>query len=815
MTSTLPSRLCPLLLAALAACPALAATADIANAPLGTTAVRPKPNVMFILDDSGSMDSRYMPDEMSNSGRYGYYSYQCNGVAYNPSVQYLPPVDYQGNVYPNATFNNAWRDGYNTGGTKTNLDTAATEATYYRYTGSQTAMGWVYLANGSVDTTSTFYSECMTTIGNSAPFTAVRVTSASAEAQNYANWFAYYRTRMNMMRTATGRAFKSLDSNYRVGFTVISDSSVSGTQFLDVADFNTGSGGQKAKFYEKLYTVFNQDYTPLRGALAKIGQYYGNVAPGQTTDPVQYSCQRNYAILSTDGYWNTDIETGTYGPYGLNGAAVGQQDGDEVRPMKDSATTTVTTVSGTRRTDRRTYDGTASIAQPVQRVRTDVASSNCSSGKKKITTRTQTATSTSLAPRIRLEDVTVTVTTTVIVVNGVQTSSTTNTSTSSATLVSDTVGEVTSTTIGSWSNGTATTSACTTTSAANGTTYSDPVNYGSTTTTWYGGTPAYTTATVPGTQVPYPDPPTVTSRTTGGYSNALADVAEYYWKTDLRPGMSDDVLPISTDAAPYQHMNTFTVGLGVKGTLTYTPDYLTRTSGDYVDLKSGAKSWPNPASFNATRIDDLWHAAVNGRGQYFSATNPTSLSDAIATTLSRITEQTGAGAAAAASTLTPTQGDDWIFLPSFAYTEGATSWYGDLRAFKFVIDSDTGELSVPDTSAGKEVWSARAQLDAREFRDSPRAIYFNGASGVTAFTYDNLTAAGLNSSFDNRCTTAAALFAQCSGMTTTAKAKVTGANLVDYLRGDTSKYLNAANVDDRIFRTRSSRLGDFINASPV
>jgi type IV pilus assembly protein PilY1 len=795
--------------------PGWAGTADIANVPLGTNAVRPKPNVMFILDDSGSMDSNYMPDEMSNSGRYGYYSSQCNGVAYNPAVIYNPPVDYQGTAYPNATFTNAWRDGYNTGGSKTNLSTAVTDSTYYRYTGSQPAMGWVFLANGSVDTGSTFYSECMTSIGSTAPFTAVRVTSASTDAQNYANWFAYYRTRMNLMRTATGRAFSTLDSNYRVGFTVISDPTASGSHFLDIADFASGAGGQRAQFYDKLYTVFNQDYTPLRGALSKIGQYYGNVAPGQTTDPIQYSCQRNYAILSTDGYWNTNIETNSYGPYALDGSSVGQQDVDENRPMKDSGTYTVTTTTGTRRTDRKTYEGTASLTGgKLRRVSTQITSSGCSGGKKKAITLTQQANATYQAPRSRVEDVVVTVTRVVVTVNGTQTSDNTTTANGTATLVSDTLGDSTLTATGSWGtvSGTTVTGSCSSSETRpTGTTYSDPVAYSSpTTTSWLGGTP--TPSVSQGTSVAYPSVPLVVPSGTGGSSNSLADVAEYYWKTDLRTGMNDDVAQVSGDSNTKQHMNTFTVGLGVKGTLTYDSAYLTQTAGDYVDLKSGAKNWPNPGA-GATKIDDLWHAAVNGRGQYFSATDPTSLASAIATTLARITEQTGAGAAAAASTLTPTQGDDWIFLPSYTYNpEANSSWFGDLRAFKFIIDSISGTITVPDTSAGNEVWSAKNLLDARS---TARNIYFKSGSTLTALTYANLSSASLNSSFDNRCTTASILLAQCATMAATPKAKVTGTNLVDYLRGDTSLYLNASDANNRVFRNRTSRLGDFVNASPV
>ncbi len=54
---------------------ATAAVTDLADKPLasGTTG-DVKPNIMFVLDDSGSMDWEYMPDGMSNdTDTVGYY----------------------------------------------------------------------------------------------------------------------------------------------------------------------------------------------------------------------------------------------------------------------------------------------------------------------------------------------------------------------------------------------------------------------------------------------------------------------------------------------------------------------------------------------------------------------------------------------------------------------------------------------------------------------------------------------------------------------------------------------------------------------
>jgi type IV pilus assembly protein PilY1 len=184
-------------------------------------------------------------------------------------------------------------------------------------------------------------------------FDAVTVSTASAEAQNYVNWYTYYRTRILMAQSSISRVFKPLDSKYRVGYSTISEDTVAeGTNFLNISDFDAT---QKGKFYTALNAAVPGSYTPLRGALSKAGQYYGNKAPGQSYDPMQYSCQKNFTILSTDGYWNTNDETSTYGPFGLDGNSVGQRDGanayPSARPKYDGGTTTVTNTNTWDRTE--------------------------------------------------------------------------------------------------------------------------------------------------------------------------------------------------------------------------------------------------------------------------------------------------------------------------------------------------------------------------------------------------------------------------------------------------------------------------------
>src|SRR3546814_17606016 len=52
--------------------------------------------------------------------------------------------------------------------------------------------------------------------------------------------------------------------------------------------------------------------------------------------PVQYSCQQNFTILSTDGYWNGSEDAAVQ----INGSTkVGNQDATELRPMYDGTVT--------------------------------------------------------------------------------------------------------------------------------------------------------------------------------------------------------------------------------------------------------------------------------------------------------------------------------------------------------------------------------------------------------------------------------------------------------------------------------------------
>ena len=133
---------------------------------------------------------------------------------------------------------------------------------------------------------------------------------------------------------------------------------------------------------------------------------------------------------------------------------------------------------------------------------------------------------------------------------------------------------------------------------------------------------------------PFYDGPGAPNSGAANSVGTLADVAYYYYINDLRPPVmvsgadiwTDNVPTFGTDTATHQHMTTFTLGLGLEGVLEFQANYNASPTppGDYADIIAGTKNWPVPpaAGNNEKALDDLWHAAVNGRGKFFSARVP-------------------------------------------------------------------------------------------------------------------------------------------------------------------------------------------------
>ncbi|QID17191.1 hypothetical protein G3580_05755 [Nitrogeniibacter mangrovi] len=320
-----------LLLGALALASAFqvqAAPLSIAQVPLylgGTV----EPNVMFILDDSGSMAWSFMPDDI-----YGYYnrkgaqSSTYNSLYYNPNVTYTPPLDENGNKASNASFTAAWWDGYSSTRqyNTVNLSTSFRPTWYYpgystEYSNNTAQPAFYYV----FDRTN---SGCFGSLTDDDCYDKVVVSSTSGpgntdERTNFANWYSYYRTRLMSAKAGISRAFGIQGTGLRVGYGRINKGSTSidglnfstlerGVRdFSDVDSYGNTTNYRKS-FFDWLYAVNWVGNTPLRKALDDAGRYYernDSQGPASTTPGVSggndLSCRQNYTILMTDGYWNS------------------------------------------------------------------------------------------------------------------------------------------------------------------------------------------------------------------------------------------------------------------------------------------------------------------------------------------------------------------------------------------------------------------------------------------------------------------------------------------------------------------------------
>lgn len=239
--------------------------------------------------------------------------------------------------------------------------------------------------------------------------------------------------------------------------------------------------------------------------------------------------------------------------------------------------------------------------------------------------------------------------------------------------------------------------------------------------------------------------------------NTLADVAMHFWKRDLRTdaSMDNDVPSSTADPAFWQHMSTFGISLGLTGTLK---------PSDFPSLQSGAINWPAPSDGgDAENIDDLWHAAVNGRGKFVAATNPQLFAQALRSALSAVVERTASSSNVSANSATIST-ETLLFQARYV----TNRWIGELVAY-------------PITSSGASptpLWTASEEIPAAGSRT---ILTWNGSAGANFPT---------------------------AAQSTYLNAPTTGVS--DYLRGDQSEEI----ANGGLMRDRSHVLGDIIHSSP-
>ena len=255
------------------------------------------------------------------------------------------------------------------------------------------------------------------------------------------------------------------------------------------------------------------------------------------------------------------------------------------------------------------------------------------------------------------------------------------------------------------------------------------------------------------------------------YSNTLADVAYRYWSTDLRGDMADNVLTSAADPADWQHMVTFGVSIGLKGELDPNNPPPSPWNKD-----------PTTGGESARRIDDLWHAALNGRGKFVVANDSNRFATALANALATIDSRSASGSNIASSS-TRTDTSTLTFVAGF--TSG--SWIGDLIASPF-NNALTGVSNTPDWILSQTFAAGQANAN---FKD--RTVLT--MKGGTASLFDTSMAGATD-------------FAARAGQAD----ETTAAENIAYLKGDNSKEIGQTGGT---LRARAHPIGDIVNSSPA
>jgi type IV pilus assembly protein PilY1 len=279
------------------------------------------------------------------------------------------------------------------------------------------------------------------------------------------------------------------------------------------------------------------------------------------------------------------------------------------------------------------------------------------------------------------------------------------------------------------------------------------------------------------------------------YSNTLADVAMYYYQDhDLVP---DTILANKVPGSnTMQHLNTFGVSFGVGGTLN--PNSYNLTPGCTLGSACNYPVWPDPTTGvdDQRKIDDLWHATVNGRGSYVNAADPMELVDALLNMVSQIIASDGSAASVSVN------GDELYMsigttLRMYQTRYKSPDWTGDIIAYGFNADG-TVETSPP-------VWQAASLLNADLANGASVgsrlvATLKNDPTGPTGVPFKIST--------DLTATQQAALTQTASTAHPVAVA-ATAQQIIDYIRGSNS--MESATG----FRVRDMRLGDIVDSTAV
>jgi len=304
-------------------------------------------------------------------------------------------------------------------------------------------------------------------------------------------------------------------------------------------------------------------------------------------------------------------------------------------------------------------------------------------------------------------------------------------------------------------------------------------------------------------------------------SSTLSDNAFYYWSRDLRPDLINNVpvfikdytnsngdiinLPQQVEwwnnkelfwnpqnnPASWQHLVNFNIGLGIEGILD--------KNKDLPSIRNGTLTWPDPYSSYNAKVDDVWHASLNSRGDFFEARNSKELTEALNSIIDSIIKRIGRASSGSVSSSIISDG-------SLSYKTGfdSSNWSGFLYSTRINNDGSAGEIlwDAACKLTGGFCNSTNSMVSATS-NDSNRTIfvYDKENSQQSSFNLSKLSSNQIESLLDSPYYNQ---FQENSG-----QAPFTTEDIIKYIRGNRSNEIQFGGV----LRNRQSLLADIIHSS--
>lgn len=275
--------------------------------------------------------------------------------------------------------------------------------------------------------------------------------------------------------------------------------------------------------------------------------------------------------------------------------------------------------------------------------------------------------------------------------------------------------------------------------------------------------------------------------------------------------------------ATWPHMVTYTIGFSDDATTWPGASDIIGPStkvpfgydNSFIDLVTGLQTWPVMDNEDKRALD-LWHAAINGRGRFYSVTEAEDLAKAFTEIIGKINEESAPlpdeiAGGGSTSGYNVSQSNAGIFASVYSPKRG---WSGSITATRAIQpeefacptkdDPNLKCIRFPDTIAGWQGKSTADRLDELASVDNRLVLsWSDDTSKGIPFKWDSTASIGYSTAQK------LALLGVNSGDTSQDPLKTQGQNIVNYIRGDRSL---EGTTPDKPLRVRYSRQGDVVNS---